>query len=134
MTNIYYRRNFLPMNFFTDGFFTDKVEKDMFGSSHRRCSVTKGVLRNFAKFTGKPLCQSLFFNKVADLRPETLFKKRLRHRCFPEVCNVIKKETLAQGFSSEFCGISKNTFCYRTTPVAVSVCCRRKGYLVTLNT
>ena len=25
----------------------------------------KGVLRNFAKFTGKHLCQSLFFNKVA---------------------------------------------------------------------
>ena len=34
-------------------------------SSHRRCSVRKGVLRNFAKFTGKHLCQSLFFNKVA---------------------------------------------------------------------
>ena len=27
----------------------------------------KGVLRNFAKFTGKNLCQSLFFNKVAGL-------------------------------------------------------------------
>ena len=25
----------------------------------------KGVLRNFAKFAGKHLCQSLFFNKVA---------------------------------------------------------------------
>ena len=25
----------------------------------------EGVLRNFAKFTGKHLCQSLFFNKVA---------------------------------------------------------------------
>ena len=31
-------------------------------SSHRRCSINKGVLRNFAKFTGKHLCQSLFFN------------------------------------------------------------------------
>ena len=30
--------------------------------SHRRWSVRKGVLRNFAKFTGKYLCQSLFFN------------------------------------------------------------------------
>ena len=38
----------------------------------------RGVLskrRNFAKFAGKHLCQSLFFNKVADLRPATLFKK-----------------------------------------------------------
>ena len=26
-------------------------------------------LTNFAKFTGKHLCQSLFFNKVADLGP-----------------------------------------------------------------
>ena len=33
-------------------------------SSHRRRSVSKGVLRNFAKFTAKRLCQSLFFNKV----------------------------------------------------------------------
>ena len=33
-------------------------------SSHRRCSVRKDVLWNFAKFTGKHLCQSLFFNKV----------------------------------------------------------------------
>ena len=43
----------------------------------------KGVLRNFAKFTGKHLCQSLFSNKVADLRPTTLLKKRLWRRCFP---------------------------------------------------
>ena len=31
----------------------------------------KGVLRNFAKFTGKHLCQTLFFNKVAVLRDRT---------------------------------------------------------------
>ena len=30
--------------------------------------VRKTVLRNFAKFTGKHLCQSLFLNKVAGLR------------------------------------------------------------------
>ena len=51
-------------------------------SSHRRSSIEKGVLKTFAKFTGKHLCQSLFFNKVADLRPATLSKKRLWHRCF----------------------------------------------------
>ena len=43
----------------------------------------KGVLRNFTKFTGKHLCQSLFFDKVASLRPATLLKKRLWYRCFP---------------------------------------------------
>ena len=35
--------------------------------------MKKVVFRNFTKFTGKHLCQSLFFNKVAGLR----------HRCFP---------------------------------------------------
>ena len=46
-------------------------------------AATRGVLRNFTKFTGKYLFQSLFFNKVSGLRPATLFKKRLWHRCFP---------------------------------------------------
>ena len=54
----------------------------IYRSSHQRCSMKKGVVRNFAKFTGKHLCQSLLFNKVAGLRPATLLKKRLWHRCF----------------------------------------------------
>ena len=37
----------------------------------------KDVLKDVAKFTGKRPCQSLFFNKVADLRPAILLKKRL---------------------------------------------------------
>ena len=35
----------------------------------------KCILKNFAKFTGKHLCQSLFFNKVAGLGPATLLKR-----------------------------------------------------------
>ena len=50
--------------------------------SHQSCSIIKAVLRNFAKFTGKHLYQSLFFNEVAGLRPATLLKMRLWHRCF----------------------------------------------------
>ena len=42
----------------------------------------KGDLRNFVKCTEKHLCQSLFFNKVADLNPAILFKKRDWHKCF----------------------------------------------------
>ena len=38
----------------------------------------------------------------------------------PQACNFIKKETLAQVFSCEFCKISKNTFSCRTPPVAAS--------------
>ena len=45
--------------------------------------LIKNVLKNFAKFTGKHLCQSLFLNKVAGLRSTTLLKKKLWHRCFP---------------------------------------------------
>ena len=62
----------------------------------------KGVLRNFTKFTGKHLCQCLFF-----------------------------KETLAQVFSCEFCEISKNTFFYRTAPVATSVNIKSEALLET---
>ena len=43
-------------------------------SSHQRCSVRKDGLRNFAKFTGKHLCQVLFPNKVAGPDPVTLLK------------------------------------------------------------
>ena len=45
--------------------------------SHRNCSARKVVPRNLEKFSGKHLCQSLFFN--IGLRPATLLKKR----CFP---------------------------------------------------
>ena len=45
------------------------------------------VQRCPVKFTGKHLCQA---------------------------CNFIKKETLAQVFSCEFCEISKNTIFHRT--------------------
>ena len=54
-----------------------------FRSNHRRCSIKTDVLKNCTKFTGKHLCQGLFFNKVAGLRPVTLLKRRLWHRCFP---------------------------------------------------
>ena len=47
-----------------------------------------GALKNLAKFTGKHLCHSLFLKKIF----------------------FIKKETLAQVFSIEFCKIFKNTF------------------------
>ena len=37
----------------------------------------ESILRNFAKFTEKNLCQSLFYNRVADLMPATLLKNGL---------------------------------------------------------
>ena len=42
----------------------------------------KGILINFVKFARKQLCQSLYSNKVAGLRPETLLKKTPWQRRF----------------------------------------------------
>ena len=46
-----------------------KSQRNIFRSSCPKVFCKKGVLRHFAKFTGKILCQSLFLNKVAGLRP-----------------------------------------------------------------
>ena len=55
----------------------------------------------FHKIHRKTPVPEAFFNKGA-----TLLKKRL----WLQACNFIKKETLVQVFSSEFCEISNNTF------------------------
>ena len=93
----------------------------VFRISHRRCPIKNGVLKNFAKLTGKHLSRSVFFNKVAGQghtylnkpsafssrffkyvrsRPTTLSKKRLQHRCAPV----------------NFAKITRIPF-YKTTPV-----------------
>ena len=41
------------------------------------------ALQNFAIFTGKYLRWSIFFNKVARLKPETLLKKKFQQRSCP---------------------------------------------------
>ena len=42
-----------------------KVKSEIFRSNRPEVLFKKDILRNFAKFTGKRLCQYLFFNKVA---------------------------------------------------------------------
>ena len=54
--------------------------------------MRKGVLENFTKFSRKQQYQSLFSNNVEGLTPATL----------------LKKKTLTQLFSYEFCKIFKN--------------------------
>ena len=58
-------------NFLSSSFILQRVISSpltiYISSNCQRCSVKKGVLKNFAKFTGKHLCQSLFFIKVAAL-------------------------------------------------------------------
>ena len=63
----------------------------------------KGALRNFAKIDRKtPVPESFLIKLQAGLQ-------------------LIKKETLAQVFSREFCEITKSIFFYRIPPAAASV-------------
>ena len=48
----------------------------------QRCSVKK-VFLEVSLNSQENTCNSLFFNKVAGLRPATLIKKRLWFMCFP---------------------------------------------------
>ena len=48
----------------------------------------------------------------------------------PHTCNFIKKETLAQVLSYEFCEVSKNTFSDTTPPVANSGPATNSSYFV----
>ena len=73
-------------------------------SSRSEVLCKRGALKNFAKFTEKRLCQSLFFNKVTGLSPATLLKKKLWHRCFPV----------------NFAKFLRTPFFYRTPPVIAS--------------
>ena len=57
----------------------------------------KEVLENFEKFTGKHLCLSLFFNKVAGLG--LLLKKRLWHRFFLWILQNFSGHLLLQNTS-----------------------------------
>ena len=49
---------------------------------HQRCSLEKTSLKNFAIFTGKHLCRSLFLIKLQINFSINFIKKRLQHRCF----------------------------------------------------
>ena len=70
-------------NIFGGAFDNNNNIRLKFRSSRSEVFCKKGALTDFAKFTGKHLCQSFFFDKVAGLRSATLFKKRLWRRCFP---------------------------------------------------
>ena len=70
-----------------------KVSHRKARSSRPEVFFKKGVLRNSAKFTGNHLRQSLFLIKLQ-----------------VSACNFIKKEAVAQVFSSGFYEITKNTF------------------------
>ena len=50
-------------------------------ANYQQKQSSVGVLKNFAKFTGRHLCKSSFFNKVTGLRPATLLQIMLWKKC-----------------------------------------------------
>ena len=54
----------------------------IFRSSLLEVFFKRGVLENFAKFTGNPLYQGLFFIMFQSSSPQLYLKKRLQHRRF----------------------------------------------------
>ena len=76
--------------------------RKMLRSTRSKVFRKKGVLKNLAKFTGKHLCQSLFFNKVTGCK----------------TYNFIKKEDLAQVFPCELAKFLRIAFFNRTPPEA----------------
>ena len=75
-----------------------------FRSSRPEMFCKEAVLRDFPKFTGKHLCQSLLITKVGG-----------------QSWQLYLKRTLAQVFPVNFAKIWKNTFSYRTPLVAASI-------------
>ena len=55
-------------------------------SRHRMCSFEKVILKNLSKFTGKHLCQSIFFNKFREI-----FKNIFFHGTPPCGCYCLLK-------------------------------------------
>ena len=118
-----------PTEIFTGG----KVIPNLIRSrnSHLKVFCEKGVLKNFAKFTGKRVLE-LLFNTFAGLKPLTLFEscefcKRLLPytwmlalcACVRAIFNKVagwglqlylKRDSVTAVFC---CEISKSTFCYK---------------------
>ena len=107
-------------------FFDYKIK----GSLKRFVNVMYSITE-FTQFKRKVFIYIISYNIVAiyrrSSRPEAFCKKSALRKIylllakFIKKFNFIKKETLPQLFSCEFCGISKNTFSYRTPLAAASV-------------
>ena len=69
----------------------NKKLKDAYPEAATGGVMRKGVITNLAKFTGKHLCQSLFFNKVTSLRLLLLISKIFTASC--ELAFFLTQET-----------------------------------------
>ena len=88
------------VNLLFDAIFAIEVKQNLCKKKQppERCSITKGVLKSFAKSLQKTCARVFFLIKLQAWGLEL----------------YITKETLTQVFSSEFCEIFKNTFLQNT--------------------
>ena len=104
--------------------------------SRRDVFFKKYVLRNFAKFTGKHLRQSLYFDKVAGMRTATLLKERLWNRCFRvNFAKFLRTPFLQKTSGGYFWKSQKNDMKFRKIKVnkSVHIAKWRQRYYKTLN-
>ena len=96
-------------------------EKSITKSSRPEVFCKKGVLKIFTKFTEKHLGEDLFFNK--GLRPATLLKKRLWHKCFPvNFVKFLRPLFLENTYGGCFC-FTENDFFWKTLK---PILCRKR--------
>ena len=108
-------------------------------------SVRQGVLKNFANFTGKNLCWSLFLIKLEFWGPATLLKKTLTQVFSCEIYKLFKnnyfeehlwtsaskhylKRDSNSGASCEFCKLFKNTYFLEDLQTACSETPLRRSF------
>ena len=116
-------------------FSTEKSQFACTEAVHHKCNMKKTCsgppfetiflrkqLTTFSRLLFSQKTQPQMFQRVlntplgAFLKHFTKFTRLLNY-CQAKACNFLKKETLTHVFSCEFCEISENSFCYRTSPV-----------------
>ena len=115
-------------------------------SSRSQVFFKIGALKRFAKFIGKHLRLSLFFNKVVSLRPTTLLNKKLWDKCFPVnfaktyrapscacLCATLQNMNNSKAFPTDFYYWFQNScyaqqFPFRVT-LLIQVICHASCYL-----
>ena len=89
----------------------------IFRSSYRKCHVKKAALKDFAIFTGKRLCWSLFFKKLETFRVATLLKRDFNtvvfEISFEKFLRAPILKSTCQRLLLDFCSVRKSNLCFQ---------------------
>ena len=84
-------------------------------STNQRCSMKKAVLKNFAIFTGKSLCLSLYLIKLQAFRSATLLKRDFNTGVFLWILRNLQKHLLWRTSVNSYFGWDLGDFSYPWT-------------------